>query len=86
MMRKDIESERAAAELYRLAQATALLRLYRDHEGREAQTCEEVSEWAQQHPEVSREQTDADFDAVSRRYPHLVAIANRSNPHLSEEN
>jgi hypothetical protein len=70
-MGKDIESERAAAQLYGIAQATALLRVHREHEGRDAKTGEEVSERVQQHPHIPTEPTEVEYDAVNRRYPHL---------------
>ena len=37
----------ANARLYTLAQANALLRLYREHNGRDAASVEEVTEWAE---------------------------------------
>jgi hypothetical protein len=43
---KDKDSETAAAELYRLAQATALIRLYRESEGRDAGSPEALRAWA----------------------------------------
>lgn len=69
-MSQDPESLAAAADLYRLAQAEALLRLHAA--GRSAE-----------RPIKPRE---ADHAAVARAHPELVALANRSNPHLSGEN
>lgn len=48
---KDRESEEAAAQLYRLAQATALLRRYQTHEGHPAESPKALGEWLRRHPE-----------------------------------
>ena len=65
----DKESDQVAAELYRLAQATALLRLYSKSEGREAANPEILTEWLKNHPEKS----------VERARPDLASIAWRRN-------
>lgn len=78
-------SERVAADLLRLAQATALLRLYRESEGDAAPSEEAIAEWRQRHPEPI-EPTEADYQVVARAHPDLVALAGRSNPFLSGQN
>jgi hypothetical protein len=84
----DPESTKAAAELYRLAQATALLRLYRESEGHEAPSTNALSTWLQRHPEISKpiRPTEADHQTVSLARPELAQLANRSNPYLSGAN
>ncbi len=84
---KDKESEKASAQLYRFAEVTALLRLYREHEGREAASMEAVAARAQSHPRLwPSKPTPADHEAVRREHPELVLLANRSNPYLSGHN
>lgn len=73
-MKKDQKSEQAAAELYRLAQAAALLRRYRESEGHDAPSCEALAEWVQAQIEPS----PADYEAVNRAHPDLVLLAGRS--------
>lgn len=81
------DGERAAAELYREAQAHALLRLYRRSEGHEAESLERFTEWRQQDHLPGRiNPTGADIEAVEREHPDLAMRACRSNPFLSVEN
>ena len=86
--RKDVESEQAAAKLQRLAEATALLRLYRESEGHDARSLDAVTAWAQRHPEIGNPVTPSEEDhiAAAREHPELAALARRSNPYLSGEN
>ncbi len=83
----DEASNAAAAELWRRAQAGALLRLYRESEGHSATSIEEFAAWAHRLPKGFRnEPTMADIDAAERERPDLAALARRSNPFLSGEN
>jgi hypothetical protein len=62
-------SQEAAAELYRLAQATALLRLLRDGI---TGTIGGATDATTITP------TEADFKAVEREHPDLVALAKKA--------
>jgi hypothetical protein len=53
-MTNDPESDKAAAHLYRLAEATALLRMYKEIEGREAKSKKQLFAWLDRHPEIPR--------------------------------
>ncbi len=68
------KKEQAAAELYRLAEATALLRMYREAYGHEPVSVQTVHEWAKRQPGPI-EPTDADINEASRTHPELVAQA-----------
>ncbi len=78
----------AAAHLYRLAQAHALLRLYRESEGHDAPSCEALADWRRRTAPSGEKIQPADEDvaAIDREHPDLVALARRSNPHLFGEN
>ena len=77
----DKERDQAAANLYRVAQATALLRLYSKSEGREAANPEILTEWLKNHPEVRRpiKPSRVDHKSVERARPDLASIAWRRN-------
>jgi hypothetical protein len=62
-------SSQSGAHLYQLAQATALLRLYREHEGHEAPSPEAAAAWVERHPEIPRpiEPSAADYREALRR-------------------
>jgi hypothetical protein len=80
-MTSDPKSEQAAAHLYRLAEATALLRMYEESEGREPKNMKQLVAWLDRHPEIPRpiQPTAADL-AVN---PELYVLASRSNPYFS---
>ena len=80
------KSDEAAAKLYRLAQATAPLRLYREMEGREAESMETLAVRARQHYPKKVKPTEADYQAVIQEDPDLAVVAGRSNPFLSGKN
>jgi hypothetical protein len=82
----DEKGEKAAAELYRRAQAIALMRLYRDMEGHGPESMKEFKEWASQHAPKEVKPTKADCEVVNREYPDLALLAGPSNPDLSGEN
>jgi hypothetical protein len=83
---KDRASDEAAAQLNRLVEATALLRLYRASEGQEPRSAEAVSEWRRrQHPGPIRAMA-ADYAEVARSHPDLAALARRSSRFLSGNN
>ena len=72
----EMKSEEAAAELYRMAQATALLRLYHEKHGPAHASSKAVTNWARSQPfRVPITPTDADIRAVEREHPDLVALA-----------
>jgi hypothetical protein len=81
-MTHDEESDKAAAHLYRLAQATALLRLYREAHGHHAQSTEALAAWIERRRRRSGtpvEPSREDFERVEREHPDLVALARRSD-------
>ena len=82
----DKKSEKAAADLYRLASAGAILRLYCEAHGHEAESVEAVYEWALQRGLKNVKPTDADYEGAIRENPELALIAGRSNPFLSGQN
>jgi hypothetical protein len=57
-------SDEAAAELYRLAQATAFLRMYREAHGHEPDSIQSMTVWAKRHGPI--EPTDADHAEIAR--------------------
>jgi hypothetical protein len=68
----------AAAELYRLAQAETLLRLFRHYHGRPAATPAEVEAWVVEIDLLRGEPlvpTDDDLRMVQRANPDLYALA-----------
>jgi hypothetical protein len=70
--------EAAAAQVFRLAQAHALLRLYRESVGRDAESTDDLLRWvAARPPEQKRpiEPTEADYEAARRENPLLAATA-----------
>ena len=83
----DSESTKAAAHLHRLAQATALERMFEQDQGRKAHSVEELSEWwvstGRSGPIIP---TAEDAEKVNSEHPDLVLLANRSNPFLSGRN
>ena len=84
---RDPESTQAAAKLYRLAQAAALQRRFHTAEGRSPTTAQELAEWHTRHPELHGvPPAPPDYAEVERDHPDLVALARRSDPHLSGEN
>jgi hypothetical protein len=77
------EDQQAAAELYRLAQAARLLRLYRETEGRPAAvTPDELGRWVRAHPDVSKngEPSPEDVAQVERDHPELAQRARGERP------
>ena len=70
------KKDQASAELFWLAEATALLRMYRAAHGCEPISVEAVQEWAKCQPFIEPiEPTAADYEEVSRTRPELVALA-----------
>jgi hypothetical protein len=85
--RTDPKSDQAAAEMYRLAQAKALLRRYREETGQEPESLEALAAWAAEHPTKPwQPPTAADHETVAREHPELALLANRSNRYLSGAN
>jgi hypothetical protein len=84
----DKKSLKAAAQLYRLAQARRLLRLYRESEGHDAPSAEALAAWRRRMAPSGEKIRPAgeDVAAIDREHPDLVALARRGNPHLSGEN
>lgn len=85
-MRKatDKKTLEAAAQLYRLAEAAARFRLYREREGHEATSPLALAVWMQRRQWKPIEPTPADHEAVRREHPELVLLANGSSPHPGE--
>jgi hypothetical protein len=81
-----------AAELYRLAQAGALLRLYEEHEGHPCASAQAMAAWVDtarktgRLPAGSIKPSAADLEQARRSHPELALLADRSNPHLSGSN
>jgi hypothetical protein len=88
----DPESKKAAAELHRLAQAAALLRLYEEHEGEPVESPAVLAAWvprARSRGLIARGQikpSSEDYAAIERSHPDLARVAGRSNPYLSGSN
>ena len=61
--------------MHRLAQATALVRLFRESGGRPATSPTEVSEWALRHHFRDIRPTREDYAAAEREHPDLVCGA-----------
>jgi hypothetical protein len=70
-------SDEAAAELYRLAHATALLRMYREANGHEPDSVQAASKWAKRHGPI--EPTDVDYAEVARTHPEWFARAQQGD-------
>ena len=81
----DDDRTKAAAELHSLAQAHALLRLYREREGREAASPMELAEWVRRQPQISEpiEPTAADRRQAVLERPDLAARAIGRRPNAS---
>jgi hypothetical protein len=77
----DKKAMKAAADLYRLAQAYAMFREYRESEGHEPPSVDALVAWRHRHPLSPGEKirpTDEDYEAVKREHPELVRVADRS--------
>ena len=77
MMANNKTSDEAAAELYRLAQATAFLRMYREAHGHEPDSIQSMTVWAKRHGPI--EPTDADHAEIARTHPDLFARARKGD-------
>lgn len=77
------ESTSATADLYRLAHAAALLRLYRESTGQDAPSVEALAAWKRDRPTRVVQPDAADIEAVRAERPDLAALANGSNPDIS---
>jgi hypothetical protein len=64
----------AAAELYRLAQAEAMMRMYREANGRNPSTMEELTQFMKGF-EGKISPSYEDHEAVCASNPELVAVA-----------
>src|SRR5689334_13566813 len=86
------ESDNAAAHLYRLAQAAAMLRMYHNAEGHEPASIEDLADWLKQQHLTGRippgpiKPLPEDHDEVSRENPELVKLSNLWNPYLTGKN
>jgi hypothetical protein len=84
---EDPDSVSAAAELYQLAQAHALIRMYRESEGHEPTSTKVLEEWCERRPRSKQLiPTDEDHEAVRRERPDLVRRAYPNIPDPSGNN
>lgn len=74
----------AAAELDRVVQAAARLRLYREREGHEAASPLALAVWMSRRQWKPIEPTLADHEAVWRAHPDLVLLAGLNDAHPGE--
>jgi hypothetical protein len=86
--RRVMEGSEAAAELWRLANAAKLIRLYRERTGQPLMDMDAFSRWVSANPEVKTlEPSREDIEAVERDHPQLARIARTGgNPHLFGKN
>jgi hypothetical protein len=83
-----MDSTQASAELWRLANAAKLMRLYRERTGQPLTDMDAFSRWVSANPEVrTLEPSPEDIESVERDHPELARIARTDdNPHLFGKN
>jgi hypothetical protein len=83
-----MDSTQASVELWRLANATKLIRLYRERTGRPLTDMDAFSRWVSANLEVrTLEPSREDIESVERDHPELARIARTGDkPHLCEKN
>ncbi len=67
-----VTSDQASAELYRLAQAAVVLRLYRETHGYDAPTIEELYAWVDRNVRRPIKPADEDYEQVHAEHPELA--------------
>jgi hypothetical protein len=83
-----MDSTQASAELWRLANAAKLIRLYRERSGQPLTDMDAFSRWVSANPQVKTlEPSREDIESVERDHPELARIARTDgNPHLFGKN
>jgi hypothetical protein len=77
------EAQQAEAELYRLAQAEAMLRLFKQEKGYAARNIRELEAWVASASKKKFAPSKEDIKQVEQEHPELVQRANQIRSRLN---